>query len=116
MLHTLAAEVVLAANAATGLSIDNPLVLGPIAAFIFTIFVSEVVVSGKAYRRMEAENARLRGIVEKVIPLSETMVTATQSLTAAISQTADKITATVAHLDRIEEKLDSVDRPPRRQR
>lgn len=59
---------------ASGLSVDNPFVLGPIAAFIFTVFVMEIIVPGKAYRREVEENKRLRQLVEKVVPLAEALV------------------------------------------
>ena len=58
----------------SGLGIEDPLVLGPIAAFIFTIFVTEIVVPGKAYKREVEENKRLRDLTEKVVPLAEQMV------------------------------------------
>lgn len=63
-----------------GLSVDNPLVLGPVAAFIFTIFITEVIVSGKAYRREVAENARLRALNEQIIPLASAMVKTTSEV------------------------------------
>lgn len=80
-------------GASGGLSVDNPLVLGPIAAFIFTIFVSEIVVSGKAYKREVEENQRLRTLIEKVVPLSETMVTTTKEVTEAMKKVADNLEA-----------------------
>lgn len=64
----------------SGLGIDNPLVLGPIAAFIFTVFVTEIIVPGKAYRREVEENTRLRALTEKVVPLAEQMVSATKDM------------------------------------
>lgn len=71
-------QLIAAAPADPGaLSVNNPLVLGPIAAFIFTIFITEIVVSGKAYRREVAENERLRRLTEQVIPLAENMVKTT---------------------------------------
>lgn len=71
------------ASSAGSLSIDSPLVLGPIAAFVFTVFVSEVIVPGKAYKREVEENNRLRALTEKVVPLAEQMVTATKEIVAA---------------------------------
>jgi hypothetical protein len=70
------------------LSVDNPLVLGPIAAFVFIIFVTEVIVSGKAYRREVEENKRLRLLVEKVVPLAEALVVATKDVIAAMIKLA----------------------------
>lgn len=78
-------DLVAAAPDPSGLSVSNPLVLGPIAAFVFTVFVTEVVVSGKAYRREVAENTRLRALVEQVIPLAENMVRITTEV-AAVSK------------------------------
>lgn len=68
------------ATSASGLGIEDPLVLGPIAAFIFTIFVTEIIVPGKAYRREVEENKRLRALTEKVVPLAEQMVSATKDM------------------------------------
>jgi len=69
------ANYILATGAGgSGLGIEDPLVLGPIAAFIFTIFVTEIVVPGKAYKREVEENKRLRDLTEKVVPLAEQMV------------------------------------------
>jgi hypothetical protein len=78
-----------------GLSVNNPLVLGPIAAFIFTIFITEVVVSGKAYRREVAENERLRALTEQVIPLAENMVKVTSEqveVTKNVTRVLDQVT------------------------
>lgn len=74
--------------ATEALSVDNPLVLGPIAAFIFIIFVSEIIVSGKAYRREVEENKRLRVLVEKVVPLAEALVAATKDVIEAMRKIA----------------------------
>lgn len=76
------------------LSVNNPMVLGPIAAFIFTIFVTEIVVSGKAYRREVAENERLRSLTEQVIPLAENMVKATAEqveVTKTVTRVLDQV-------------------------
>jgi hypothetical protein len=80
------------------LSVDNPLVLGPIAAFIFTVFITEIIVSGKAYRREVSENQRLRALTEKVIPLAEHMssttaeaVEATKNVTRVLDQVVDAL-------------------------
>lgn len=77
---------VLAATQDAGLSVDSPLVLGPIAGFVFTVFVSEVVVSGKSYRREVAENERLRALVEKVVPLAENMVETSKEMVLATNE------------------------------
>jgi hypothetical protein len=86
-----------------GLSVDNPLVLGPIAAFIFAVFVTEVVVSGKAYRREVEENRRLRALTEKVVPLAEQMVTTARDLVQA---TRDSVAAQATVADVLEDVLD----------
>jgi hypothetical protein len=112
MLHFLASE-----SGAGGLSVDNPLVLGPIAAFIFAVFVTEIVVSGKAYRREVEENKRLRALTEKVVPLAEQMVTAARDLVEA---TRDSIAAQATVADILEDVLDifqsDQDPRPRRRR
>lgn len=56
------------------LPIDDPRVLGSMAAFVFIIFVAEVVVSGKAYKRVVAENAKLRRQNAEMLPVVEEMV------------------------------------------
>jgi hypothetical protein len=86
-----------------GLSVDNPLVLGPIAAFIFAVFVTEVVVSGKAYRREVEENKRLRALTEKVVPLAEQMVSAAKDLVQA---TRDSVATQATVTDVLEDVLD----------
>lgn len=95
-----------AAAAATdpgGLSVNNPLVLGPIAAFIFTIFITEVVVSGKAYRREVAENERLRALTEQVIPLAENM----------IKTTVEQVEVTKESTRVLQQVVDLLRNPPR---
>jgi hypothetical protein len=87
MLHHLIAA---AAPDGSGVTFDNPLILGPLAAFVFAIFVSEVVVPGKTYRREVDENARLRDLVEHVIPLAESM-TATTRVTDVMGRVIDKL-------------------------
>lgn len=49
------------------------LVFGPVGAVILMLFIYEIVVSGRAHKRELDENARLREIVETVIPLAQTM-------------------------------------------
>jgi len=87
-------NVLAAAPEPSALSVNNPLVLGPIAAFIFTIFITEIVVSGKAYRREVAENERLRALTEKVIPLAQTMVNTTAEqveVTRTVTRVLDQV-------------------------
>jgi ribosomal protein L17 len=85
MLHHLIA----AAASDGGVTFDNPLILGPLAAFVFAIFVSEVVVPGKTYRREVDENARLRDLVEHVIPLAESMTATAQEMVSATTRVTD---------------------------
>jgi hypothetical protein len=96
-------NLIASAPGSGGLSIDNPLVLGPIAAFIFAVFVTEVVVSGKAYRREVEENKRLRTLTERVVPLAEQMVIAARDL---IQTTRDSITSQATVTDVLEDVLD----------
>ncbi|MDP9870356.1 MULTISPECIES: hypothetical protein [Streptosporangium] len=70
LLFTLAANAVEPA----GDFLTNPLFLGPLAAFVFLIFVNEIVVPGRAYRRVVDENARLSGVIETVVPIAQSMV------------------------------------------
>lgn len=77
-----------AGDATSGLSVDNPFVLGPIAAFVFIVFVMEIIVPGKAYRREVEENSRLRALIEKVVPLAETLVSIAGEMTAAMKENA----------------------------
>lgn len=76
----------LTADPTYGLSVDNPFVLGPIAAFIFTVFVMEIIVPGKSYRREVEENVRLRTLVEKVVPLAEALVTTAADIIAVTKE------------------------------
>lgn len=78
----------------TGLSIADPVVLGPVAAFIFLIFVTEVIVSGKAYRRLAEENDRLRSVAEKVVPIAEAMV----ATTSEMLQSSTRMTAVMEEI------------------
>jgi hypothetical protein len=95
MLHYLLAE---AASGSPGVTIDNPLILGPLAAFVFAIFVSEVVVPGKTYRREVDENARLRDLVEQVIPLAEAMTNTAQEMVTATTRVTDVMDRAVTTL------------------
>jgi hypothetical protein len=66
---------------ASELGVDlDPRVLGPLAAFVFLAFTFEVVVSGKAYKREVEENARLREMNAKIIPVAEEMVTISKKM------------------------------------
>ncbi|MGD6750372.1 hypothetical protein [Streptomyces sp. BH105] len=85
MLHHLFAQ----AASGGGVTFDNPLILGPLAAFVFAIFVSEVVVPGKTYRREVDENSRLRELVEHIIPLAESMTTTAQEMVTATTRVTD---------------------------
>ncbi|MFD6934676.1 hypothetical protein ACFWAP_00775 [Streptomyces goshikiensis] len=95
MLHYLLAE---AASGSPGVTFDNPLILGPLAAFVFAIFVSEVVVPGKTYRREVDENARLRDLVEQVIPLAESMTSTAQEMVTATTRVTDVMDRAVTTL------------------
>ncbi len=105
-----------AASGSAGLSIDDPLVLGPVAAFLFAVFVTEIVVSGKAYKREVEENKRLRALTERVVPLAEQMVTTARDL---VDATRDSIAAQATVTDVLEDVLnlfqsDEAPRPRRR--
>jgi hypothetical protein len=89
--------LLLSAPSTPGIAVNDPLVLGPIAAFIFVVFVSETVVSGKAYKREVEENKRLRELIERVVPLAEKMVSATQQI-IEVTQEATRIMADVVTL------------------
>lgn len=91
------------ASGSGGLSVDNPLVLGPIVAFVFAVFVTEIVVSGKAYRREVEENKRLRTLVERVVPLAEQMVSAARDM---IQATRESITAQTTVTEVLEDVLE----------
>ncbi|MFK0015721.1 hypothetical protein [Streptomyces sp. NPDC091027] len=95
MLHHLIAA---AATGSSGVTVDNPLILGPLAAFVFAIFVSEVVVPGKTYRREVDENARLRDLVEQVIPLAESMTSTAQEMVATTTRVTDVMDRVVTTL------------------
>jgi hypothetical protein len=95
MLHHLIAA---AAPDGGGVNFDNPLILGPLAAFVFAIFVSEVVVPGKTYRREVDENARLRDLVEQVIPLAESMTSTAQEMVTATTRVTDVMDRVVSKL------------------
>ncbi|MET9119920.1 hypothetical protein [Streptomyces sp. NPDC004528] len=94
MLHQLLA----AASGDGGVTFDNPLILGPLAAFVFAVFVSEVVVPGKTYRREVDENARLRDLVEQVIPLAESMTATAQEMVSATTRVTDVMDRVVSTL------------------
>ncbi|WP_188187637.1 hypothetical protein [Nonomuraea sp. SYSU D8015] len=84
----IAALAVLAAED-PGLSLANPIVLGPIAGFIFAVFVYEVIVPGKTFRREQEENARLRELVETVIPLTAKLVEVCEQNTELITRNTE---------------------------
>lgn len=65
---------------ASDLGLANPLVLGPLAAFVFAVFVFEIVVPGKAYKREVAENERLRELTNTIIPVAEEMVAVSKKM------------------------------------
>ncbi len=64
--------------------LSNPWFLGPLAAFVFLIFTQEVVVPGKAYRRVVDENARLNGVIEQVVPVAQSMVESAKQNSAVL--------------------------------
>ncbi|TKK84579.1 hypothetical protein FDA94_28535 [Herbidospora galbida] len=55
------------------LALTDPRVLGPVAAFIFVAFVFEIIVSGRAYRRVVAERDAARAVVDQLLPLAAQM-------------------------------------------
>lgn len=63
-----------ASTSSDQLGIEDPRVLGPLAAFVFGVFVFEIVAPGKAYKRLQAENEKMREMLAKVIPVSEEML------------------------------------------
>ncbi|MEU4534403.1 hypothetical protein AB0G15_06015 [Streptosporangium sp. NPDC023825] len=67
--------------AGVDLSITNPAIWGPMVASIAAAFIFEIIVSGRAYKRLQDENIRLRAIIENVIPLG----------TAAIDRNSDAL-------------------------
>lgn len=86
MLHLLAT-----APDAAGIAFSSPLVLGPLAAFVFAVFIAEIVVLGKTHRREVEENQRLREVVEKVIPLAESMVETGDEMVRATTRITDTV-------------------------
>lgn len=56
------------------LSITNPAIWGPMVASVIAAFIYEIVVSGRAYKRLQDENVRLKAINEAVIPLATTAI------------------------------------------
>lgn len=65
-----------------GISLDAPIVLGPLVTLITVLLLNEWIVPGKTYRRVLHENKDLRELVEKIIPLAQSMVEATEAMTA----------------------------------
>lgn len=79
------ADAVFAAEG-SALNLANPVVLGPIAAFVFIVFVSEIIIPGKSYKREVDENKRLRELVETVVPLSEKTVETNKQVIETLQQ------------------------------
>ncbi len=78
------------------MGIEDPRVLGPLAAFVFAAFVFEIVVPGKAYKREAEENKRLREelarwlpVIEEVVDVSKRMVVLTESVGKTLEQFLD---------------------------
>jgi hypothetical protein len=84
----------LAADAGT-LNLSNPAVLGPIAGFVFVVFVAEIIIPGKSYKREVEENKRLRELVETVVPLSEKMVESNKVVVETLSQLSSTLNTLV---------------------
>ncbi|WP_156022947.1 hypothetical protein [Terracoccus sp. 273MFTsu3.1] len=84
-------------QSASELGVDvDPRVLGPLAAFVFLIFTFEVVVSGKAYKREVEENARLREMNAKIIPVAEEMVSLSKKMIEVTDSTGKALEDFVA--------------------
>ncbi|MFI6512851.1 hypothetical protein ACIBCT_35065 [Streptosporangium sp. NPDC050855] len=81
-----------------GLSLTNPIVLGPVVGFVFAVFVYEVIVPGKSYRREQEENARLRELVETVIPLTAKLVEICEQNTELIEKNTAAFHEVTAYL------------------
>lgn len=62
----------------TQLGIEDPRVLGPLAAFVFAVFIFEIVTPGKAYKRLQVENEKMREMLARLIPVSEEMLAVTK--------------------------------------
>ena len=65
-----------------GLSLDAPIVLGPVLTIVAVLLMNEWIVPGRTHRRVIKENKELRELVEKIIPLAQSMVEATEAMTA----------------------------------
>lgn len=78
-----------AATSSDQLGIEDPRVLGPLAAFVFAVFVFEIVAPGKAYKRLQVENEKMREMLAKVLPVSEEMLAISKQMMAVMQANTD---------------------------
>ena len=64
----------------------SPALIGPLAAFVLILFVTETVVSGKTYRRTLEENKRLSEAHTKALTVAQSMVESVRAQNVAIEE------------------------------
>lgn len=98
MLTTLASAAFVAAAGSSDITV-NPVVLGPLAAFVFLCFVTEVIVPGKSWKRLNEESDRRGKLNEQVVPLAENMVSSVKDMAASLDKVADMVEDVLELLD-----------------
>lgn len=98
MFTTLASAAFVAAAGSSDITI-NPVVLGPLAAFVFLCFVTEVIVPGKSWKRLNDEADRRGKLNEQVVPLAENMVSSVKDMAASLDKVADMVEDVLELLD-----------------
>lgn len=78
MVHWLASGL----SGIEGFSLDAPVVIGPLVSLIVVLLLNEWIVPGRTHRRVVHENKQLREVIEKMLPLAQSMVEATEAMTA----------------------------------
>lgn len=63
-------------------------VLSPLGALIFILFIAEIIVPGRAHKRVLEENARLNEAIQKVVPIAERALDGVAKNTTAVEEMA----------------------------
>jgi hypothetical protein len=87
--------------------------LGPIAGLVFILFITELIVPGRSFKRLDDDYKKSRELNEKVIPLAEKMTDSQNDLARAL----DRVTQAMEDvLEELARQQGSPPNPPSRRR
>ena len=110
------AAFITAASGSSDITV-NPVVLGPLAAFVFICFITEVIVPGKSWKRLNEEADRRGKLNEQVVPLAENMVSSVKDMATSLDKVADMVEDVLELLDdEAQQRTTDYERSPLRRR